>query len=293
MPRRYLGYFCSMKFLVPAEKAVRRLRNDLLARLHRFDWFKVVTLVTIKEEIVFVTKQFDDHRLTFSPYESIGNSLFRQGHYQRDLANRALSIVGTPTGKTLLEIGANIGTHTVYLTRGGQLERVICVEPEPRNLLLLKQNLLLNDLADRTTVVECAVGDQEGVADFYFDDRNYGASSLIKRAGSGAPTSVRVRRVDEILRDLDVSPDDIGLVWMDIEGAELAALRSMSNLIARRVPILLEYAPARYEPTQQAEMVASLTRHYSRCIVFSGDTQRETDIGDLPAESMHDVLLLP
>ena len=281
-----------MKFLLPVEIAARRLRDNLFAKLRRFDWFRAVTLLAIRDDVVLVTKQFDDHRLTFSPYESIGNALFRKGHYQRDLANRVLALVGSPPGKTLLEIGANIGTHTVYLTRDGQFERMICIEPEPRNLQILKQNLLLNDLAERAIVVECAVGDQEGVADFYLDDRNYGASSLIKRKGSGDPISVPVRRIDEILRGLQISPDELGLVWMDIEGSEPAAIKSMPELVERRVPIMMEYVPDRYGPVKAKEMIEYLSRHYRRCMVFDRQ-ESEIDVCDLPSEGFLDVLFLP
>lgn len=284
-----------MKFFVSVERAFRRFRDNivvrLVVRLRNVRWFQNVTLLALQDQVVLVTKQFDDHRLTFSPYEFIGKSLFREGHYQRDLADKVLSIIGKPGGSTLLEIGANIGTHTVYLTRSAQFERVICVEPEPRNLQLLRQNLALNDLADRTTVVECAVGAREGVADFYFDVTNFGASSLINRAGSGTATKVSVRRVDTILRDLDIDPDEIGLVWMDIEGAEPDAIISMASLVDRRVPIVIEYAPHRYDVGKASEMANYLYNHYGRCIAL--DTSKDVDIRALPHDGQFDILLLP
>ncbi|WP_296740524.1 FkbM family methyltransferase [Mesorhizobium sp.] len=282
-----------MKFLLPIEEAVHHLRDSAFARLRDVDWFQRTILRILKDQVVLVTKQFDDHRLTFSPYEAIGNLLFRQGHYQRDLAERVLAILGKPPGRTLLEIGANIGTHTVYLTRSGQFKQVICIEPEPRNLLLLKQNLILNDLGDRTTVVECAVSDHEGVADFYFNDQNFGASTLIKPDGAGAPTSVQVRRVDGILRDLGLRADDIGLVWMDIEGAEPEAIKSMAELVEQRVPIVMEYAPLRYDSGKAREMTRYLSKHYGRCLLIEAGEECEVDLRELSLDGQFDILLLP
>jgi FkbM family methyltransferase len=281
-----------MKIFPSIEKAFRRSRDRVFARLRSFDQFRQISLLTINSDIVLVTRQFADHKLTFSPHETIGKSLFKNGHFQRGLADRVLEIIGEPGGKTLLEIGANIGTHSIYLTRSGKFDRLICIEPEPRNVKLLKQNLFLNDLTDKTTVVECAVGDHNGVVDFYFDESNYGASSMIKPKDEACSTRVPLRRVDDVLRGVDVSPDDIGLVWMDIEGAELEALKSMRELVDRRIPILMEYVPSRYGRSEADEMTAYLSQHYGRCVLFSGKSEREMDIRNLPGGE-NDILLLP
>ncbi|MDX8460709.1 FkbM family methyltransferase [Mesorhizobium humile] len=280
-----------MKIFVPVEEAIRRFRDGLFARLRSFDWFQTASLLALKDDIILVTKQFDDHILMFSPRETIGKDLFRKGHYQRDLANRVLDLVGVPKGKVLLELGANIGTHTVYLMRSGKFDRAVSVEPDPRNLKLLKHNLSLNELSNAVTVFECAAGDNEGSIDLYFGDHNFGASSVIKPNGSSRSVRVPLRRVDDILAEAKVSPGDIGLVWMDIEGAESEALKSMAELVRLQVPILMEYGPWRYGPERTDEIAEYLASHYRRCIVFGGKSEREMDIRNVLDQ--RDILLLP
>lgn len=282
-----------MKFLLPVEKAAHRLRDNMFSYLRTFDWFRLVSLWTIRDDIILITKQFDDHRLTFSPHETIGRSLFHKGQFQRDLALRVLDLIGDQSGKILLELGANIGTHSVYLMRAGGFERAICIEPEPHNVVLLKHNLLQNDLTETTTVVECAVGDREGVAELYLHRGNSGGASLFN--GDGHPSiKVPLRRVDSILTENNVPSNSVGLVWMDIEGAEPDALRSMTDLVEHRVPILMEYMPSRVEPAKTKEMIDRLSDHYGRCIVFSRKKiEREMDIHCLPDDGSHDILLLP
>ncbi|RAZ84198.1 FkbM family methyltransferase [Mesorhizobium hawassense] len=280
-----------MKIFVPVEEAIRHLRDGLFAKLRSFDWFQTVSLLALQDDVILVTKQFDDHILTFSPRETIGKDLFRKGHYQRDLANRVLDLVGVPKGKVLLELGANIGTHTVYLMRSGKFDQAVSVEPDPRNLKLLKHNLSLNELSSAVTVFECAAGDDEGSIDLYFGDKNFGASSVIKPNGSSRSVRVPLRRVDGILAEAKVSAEDVGLVWMDIEGAEPEALKSMAELVRLRVPILMEYGPWRYGPVKTAEMAEYLSSHYRRCIVFSGKSETEMDIRDVLDQ--RDILLLP
>lgn len=281
-----------MKLFRTIERALRRLRDKVFSGLRTFDGFRYFSLLTINEDIVLVTRQFSDHRLIFSPHEAIGRNLFKDGHYQRDLADRVLEIIGETPGRILLEIGANIGTHSIYLTRSDRFDRLICIEPALSNVQLLKYNLLLNNLNDRTTVVECAVGDHDGVVDFYFNEKNFGASSITKPDDGTYSVQVSLRRVDSILREIDVSPDDIGLVWMDIEGAEPEAMKSMRELVDRRVPILMEYVPSRYGPSKATEMTTYLAQHYGRCVVFGGRSEREMDIRNLP-DGTNDILLLP
>lgn len=279
-----------LKMFRPFDRALKRSRDKLFAGLRTFDGFRYFSLLTINEDIVLVTRQFADHRLVFSPHELVGRHLFRNGQYQRALADRVLEIIGQPFGKTLLELGANIGTHSVYLTRQGHFDRLICVEPAPNNIHLLKQNLALNGLAEKTSVIECAVGDRDGTVDFYFDEKNFGASSMTDHGGTSV--QVPLRRVDGILQDLDVSPEEIGLVWMDIEGAEPDAIRSMGEIVDQGVPILMEYVPGRYDRAKVSEMTEYLARSYRRCIVFDGKSEKQADIRELP-EDTYDILLLP
>ncbi|CAN7432916.1 FkbM family methyltransferase [Mesorhizobium caraganae] len=278
-----------MKFLLPIETAAHRVRAKIFARLMSFGWFRSLSLLTMKEDILLLTRQFGDHKLIFSPHETIGRDLFRKGHYQRDLATRVLELIGTPPGSTLLEIGANIGTHSVYLMLSGKFERAICIEPDPRNFKLLQQNLEMNDLSGSVTALQYAAGDREGSIDLYFEDANFGASTVIKPEGKQRSVQVPLRRVDGILSEAGTSPDDIGLVWMDIEGAEPEALSSMADLVQRQVPILMEYSPQRYDPAKTQKII-ELASAYRRCIVF-GRSESEMDIRGVTEQ--RDVLLLP
>lgn len=279
-------------------KNLERRFHGLRARA--LDWcrthygFRRLTLYMIGRETTRVTHQFADHVMAFSPHEYIGKHLYLSGHFQRDHADAVLSMLDDlpgPRPRILLEIGANIGTHSVYLTRRGHFDRMVCIEPVPGNLDLLRENLRLNGLTDMATVLDCAVGDREGHVDLHIDDTNHGAGSLMKTARSARSIRVPLRRVDNILSELEIEPGDIGLVWMDIEGAEPAALKSMEDLTAIRVPILMEFSPALYGPEETAALIDYLAARYETCIVF-GDSRREMPVREIPHRSA-DILLLP
>lgn len=279
-------------------KKLERRFHEL--RTHALDWcrsyygFRRLTLYMIGRETTRLTHQFADHVMAFSPHEYIGKHLYLSGHFQRDHADAVLSVLDDlpgPRPRTLLEIGANIGTHSVYLTRRGHFDRMICIEPLPGNLDLLRENLRLNGLTGMATVVDCAVGDNEGHVDLHVDDTNHGAGSLMKTARSARSIRVPLRRVDNILGELGIAPGDIGLVWMDIEGAEPDALKSMEGITAIRVPILMEFSPALYGSEGTSALIDYLAARYETCIVFAG-APRRMPVREIPHRSA-DILLLP
>jgi hypothetical protein len=105
---------------------------------------------------------------------------------------------------------------------------------------------------------------------------------------------VPVKPVTRMLDDLSVDPAAIGLVWMDIEGYEPIACRSMTPLLARRVPLYMEFTPLFYGPDQTRDFVSALSGFYENCLVFFEDREEQMKVVDLPVGiDQCDVLFLP
>src|SRR5271155_2277735 len=68
------------------------------------------------------------------------------------------------TTGVLLDLGANIGMASVWLTKKYKFIRVIAVEPDSSNAALVRENLELNEINGR--VLEAAVGPKESSARF-------------------------------------------------------------------------------------------------------------------------------
>ena len=85
----------------------------------------------------------------------------------------AIAYGGNPS-----DIGAHIGTHTIYALRSGRFDRAIAFEPEPRNARLLAMNLDANGLSDAVTVVPKAAGAAAGSAMLHLHPRNTGAHAI-------------------------------------------------------------------------------------------------------------------
>jgi FkbM family methyltransferase len=61
------------------------------------------------------------------------------------------------TGR-FVDVGAHVGSVTIAVLLDNPDATAICVEPIPENVAMLRENLRLNGLEDRATVIEGAVG---------------------------------------------------------------------------------------------------------------------------------------
>jgi FkbM family methyltransferase len=281
------------------KRSVRKIRDRFATRLFDTRYGRDLLVNAIGPRVTTMTIDCGDHLMSVSPSDYIGRKVFRKGHFERDHVDRLLSVLRERglqrKGTVLLELGGNIGTQTVYFALSGAYNRIVTVEPDPRNFRLLAANLRQNGFEDRVVAVNCAAGDRHGELQFFLNHSNHGKSSALRQSPGDKIISVPVRPVPEILADAAIDPGDIGLVWMDIEGYEPVACRSMQVLMERRVPIYMEFTPAFYGKQQSVDFVRCLSGFYRNCIVFSeGSDSTETMVADLPVEGpQFDMLLMP
>ena len=149
-------------------------------------------------------------------------------------------------GMTVLDLGAHHGLYTTLLSRlVGPEGRVIAFEPSPRERRGLERHLRLNG-CNNVTVVPCAVGERSGTAEFFMaNSRRSGASGMRNteldgRFADSVRIEVPVTTIDEYLEEHHI--EGVDFVKMDIEGAELAALRGGRDLLTadRRPTIMIE-----------------------------------------------------
>ena len=138
-------------------------------------------------------------------------------------------------GDVVVDVGANIGTHTVFFGKHvGPKGRVVALEPQRFVHGLLVANVAANGLAN----VECllaAASDEEGtVAIPVVDPRrpcNFGAIG-VGAARGGATEAVRATSIDAL------ALERCSLVKVDVEGLETLVLSGATKTIARLQPIL-------------------------------------------------------
>ena len=228
----------------------------------------VMNALAARGHLVFC--DLGDVRFFVDPSDRVvGTWLMWHGGWQRreiDTAVAVLSAAGRlPPQAVFVDVGAHVGTHTIYAMRTGRFARAIAFEPEPRNARLLAMNLEANGLSQAAVVVRKAAGAAPGSAVLHLHPRNTGAHALdVPPSYDGRDSlQVPVVRVDDELDELAVPPEKIGLVWVDVEGYEPQALAGLAKLIARSVPITFEFTPSRYSVEVKQRLVADLVRRYT------------------------------
>lgn len=167
--------------------------------------------------------------------------------YKRRLEARATAALMawiTP-GSTVIDVGANIGFFTVdFARRVGPSGRVVAFEPGGRNVTTLRWNLERAGI-DNVVVVEAALADRSGPGTLYLNP-SHPADHRIFAGGATRPReAVPLVTLDDYLAASPVAAP-ISLIKIDIQGAEMKALRGMTETLAR-VPgatLLVEYTPA-------------------------------------------------
>ena len=279
------------------KRALRKTRDRIATRLFDTRLGRDILISAIGPRVKTMTLDCGDHVLSFSPADYIGRKVFRKGHFERDHVDRLLTVLREDgllrKGTVLLELGGNIGTQTSYFALSGAYRHIVTVEPDPRNFRLLSLNIADNGMQDLVTAINCAADDREGQLDFYLNHKNHGKSSALRQSASDEKISVPVRPVADILDDIGVAAADVGLIWMDIEGYEPVAIRSMQALMARKVPLHMEFTPAFYGREQTIAFVADLAGYYTECLAFFESGSVPMKVVDLPVEGeQFDVLFL-
>ncbi len=213
-------------------------------------------------------------------------------------------------GMVALDVGAHVGYYTRLLAeRTGEAGRVIAFEPHPGTHAVLGHNA--RDLPT-VTALQLAAAEAEGSAEFYdylmmsasgslhYDEAlahqqraQMGADDVAPRREAGFEMQtyrVRTVAIDDCLAELGV--DRVDLVKMDIEGAELAALRGMRRTIAASpgLALVMEYNPGAlaafgHEPVEALQAVLDLGFDRVQAIEASGAMRNWGDAGLVARET--------
>lgn len=130
-----------------------------------------------------------------------------------------------------LDIGANIGSTSIYALKSKYFEQAICLEPSPLNYQFLLWNSQLNGLQDKIQCLRYGVANIIGEQELICNPTNYGDFRLNIEANQTtnndlfAETTFISEKVDfttldHLLADKIFTIDDIGVIWLDCQGSE-------------------------------------------------------------------------
>jgi FkbM family methyltransferase len=192
-------------------------------------------------------------------------------------------------GRTIVDVGANIGTTTVAALRSHGFGAAVACEPEEGNFRLLETNVALNGLASRAHMLQLGISSEAGRSTLVVHEESGGfswialdderiAAAEAARAQTAAELAlgdppqtttveVEVTTLDRLAAEGVLDPDRLGLIWIDTEGHEGHVLKGAATLLERGVPVVMEVDPAYFEERGDADFVRALTtEHYTHFV---------------------------
>jgi FkbM family methyltransferase len=140
-------------------------------------------------------------------------------------------------GATIIDVGANIGTTAIMMSRTIPRARIIAIEPTPAGFACIEKNILANKIPN-CQLVQAAAGDRAGST--LFHQSTYIAGSHMVSADH--PTihqeehaiRVPITTIDDIVDQYDL--DRVDFIKIDVEGFEPAVMRGAIRTIERFQP---------------------------------------------------------
>lgn len=132
---------------------------------------------------------------------------------------------------TILDIGANIGSHSIYWAIERNATKVYSFEPLPSTFEILKKNIELNKLEDKIIPYNFGLSDKKSKAMLQtYDHTNIGSASFIKDKNG----IFELKTLDSLK-----IKDKIDLIKIDVEGAEVEVLQGAKKTILKNKPTIV------------------------------------------------------
>ena len=202
---------------------------------------------------------------------SVGRKLRTDGSYGREELERIFKLVSKES--SIIFVGAHIGALAIPTAK--RVKSCIFIEANPKTFQFLNNNIDLNNISN-VKAYNIAVGERKGSINFVLNTVNSGGSKrepVIKQEmyyyDKPETISIPLVTLDSICDDQNEKYD---LVFMDIEGSEIFALKGMDSVLNRSKALIIEFIPHAITNVANSnvdEFVAYTSKYFSFCYVPS------------------------
>jgi len=197
--------------------------------------------VLVKTEVGFLLCAATDHGLL--------SCLLETGELER--GTRILIQKYLRPGNVFIDVGANVGLHTLAAARAMRGQgKIIAFEPFEPTMRMLEKSIWMNGFSSMTEIHQAAVSNAAGRQQLFIGATS-GHHSLFALEPSPnnaqGPVEVPLVRLDSVI----AAGQRIDLMKIDAEGAELEVIEGAVSLIADNpeIALIVEFGPSHLRRT--------------------------------------------
>lgn len=156
-------------------------------------------------------------------------------HYER--LDSAMIFELVEDGALVFDIGGNIGYYSIALAKGRNAT-IHAFEPIESTYKQLVANVYYNGVQDRVRINNFGLFDKSGELTFYVYKQDFGNASaaIMHEEKENEKIVCKVEQLDEYVKEQGV--ERIDFIKLDVEGAEIFALKGGLKSIEKHKPIL-------------------------------------------------------
>jgi FkbM family methyltransferase len=186
----------------------------------------------------------------------------------------------------ILDVGSRDLEESIQISQSFPNARIVAFEPNPIQFKICQEHA---KLYPNIEVYEYACSDEEAIVDFFVVEGNIGASSILEpmhmpggwdNGYQERPwnkiSGIKAKRLDTILAELGITQVDV--IWIDVQGNELRALKGMGELINN---VKMIHAEAALRPYYKGHQVKEELEQWLNQVGF------ETEFLDIRAQTEH------
>lgn len=133
-----------------------------------------------------------------------------------------------------IDIGANVGEFVLDLFDNSKVKMIYAFEPQQDHFYSLNQLMKINNITN-AEIINKAVSDKNGIANFNINKNNKSNSSLVNTLEGSI--EVETIKIDTFFKDKE--PLETPIILIDVEGAELDVMKGGNGFIRKHSPIII------------------------------------------------------
>jgi FkbM family methyltransferase len=225
-------------------------------------------------------------RFRLHPGQYIDERIYFDGIYERrflEFLERRIR-----SGGAMLDVGANIGNHALYLRK--RFDEVHCFEPNPTVVARLNENVALNG-AENVHVHAVGLGSERGELPFHEVEDNLSVSRFSLEAGA-ADRMLPITTGDEWVEENQIR--DVNYIKIDVEGFEGEVLKGLRRTVERFQPLITaEFSGhAAGKEATESELMSLAGYRLFEPLLEPGDVSAAKKIGFYLASAVNPELIL-